>query len=173
MAQGEILGMDDLIAYLTANTQVGQEINLEILRSDQRLHLPVTLEARPDPAGQPRAAQQNNARAWLGISAVDLSSDVAKAMDLPENQEGVLVQQVEDGSPADIAGLRGGDSVLDLDGEQIIIGGDVIVALDGQSIETVSNLVALLAELQPGENISLSVLRDGEFIDLSVQLGER
>ena len=102
-----------------------------------------------------------------------LTPEMADAMDLPSNQDGVLVEQVQDGSPADQAGLRGSFKPLDFNGRQVLVGGDVIIALDGQDVETINDLGSLLGEYEPGDEITLTVLRDSEKVELDVTLGER
>ena len=49
---------------------------------------------------------------WLGISGTTLDDDLARAMDLPVEQNGVLIFQVLEDSPADDAGLRGSDEQI-------------------------------------------------------------
>jgi S1-C subfamily serine protease len=93
-------------------------------------------------------------------------------MDLDADQTGVLVQEVMPGSPADQAGLRGSNTPLEINGEQILIGGDVITALDKKAVESIEDLVALLREAQPGQEVTLSILRDGRPMTLVVTLGQ-
>jgi len=171
----EIKEMDDLIAYLTANTSVGQTISLSVLRDGGPMDIPVTLAARPDQnqTASPTIQKPRAATAWLGITGMTLSPDVASAMDLLEEQAGVLVLQVEPASPASSAGLRGGPETFGQGDQQILIGGDVIVAFDGGTVDGFESLVALLADHQPGDEISLSILREGVELEILVTLGER
>jgi S1-C subfamily serine protease len=94
-------------------------------------------------------------------------------MNLSSDQEGVLVQDVQQGSAADQAGLRAGDQPLTLNGQEILVGGDIIVALDGQPISSIENLRAALQQYEPGQQATLTLLRDGKEIKVDVTLGGR
>jgi serine protease Do len=83
------------------------------------------------------------------------------------------VEQVQQGSAADQAGLRGSDRSVTIQGQQIRVGGDVIVALDGQSVPTIEDLKAVLLQYEPGQRVTLTLLREGEEIQVDVTLGER
>jgi len=166
---------EDVTTYLARNGRVGQDITLTVLREGEETTVTVTLAARPSTqratTEQPR--QPTTARAWLGINGTTLTSDLAEAMDLDATQKGVLILNVVNGSPADEAGLRGGFRALNLNGERMPIGGDVIVAVDGKDMTTMENLVALVAGKEPGDKLTLTILRDGEQSDVTVTLGER
>jgi S1-C subfamily serine protease len=165
--------MDDLIAYLTTETIVGQEITLTVLRDGKEKRLEVTLEARPAPQVVEEPLRQERGGAWMGILARELTPEIAEAMQLPNEQQGILVIQVEADSPADGAGLLGGDQILDLDGEQIFIGGDVITEFDGDTITDMHQLRQLLENAEIGQEVKLTVLRSGELIEVTLTLAER
>lgn len=166
---------EDVTTYLARNGRVGQDITLTVLRDGEETDVTVTLAARPSAqrgtTDQPR--QQTMARAWLGINGATLTVDLAEAMDLDADQEGVLILNVINGSPADEAGLRGGFRALNLNGERLPIGGDVIVAVDGEDMPTMEALIELVAGKNPGDTVTLTILRDGEQSDVTVTLGER
>lgn len=175
-------GMDELISYLASDTQVGQQVTLTVLRDGEQMDLRVTLEARPKtpavvtPVEQGQQRQQENpqpARAWLGIRGMTLLAPLAQAMGLKNNQDGVLVIDVEPGSPADEAGLKGSLEQAEIQGQTVQLGGDVIIAVNGDSIASMEDLLAQLMMAEPGQTITLTILRDGESMDLPVTLGER
>jgi S1-C subfamily serine protease len=171
-----IKDMDDLIASLASSTKVGDKIALTILRDGKEEKVNVTLEARPTQSGEVQQAAQTETKvssAWLGILGMDLSAELASAMQLPSTQQGVLVQQVENNSPASKAGLRGGSNPAEFNGESVLLGGDVIVAIDGKAVASIDDLKAKLAEMQAGESVTLTILRDGNQQELDVTLGER
>jgi 2-alkenal reductase len=171
-----ILDMDDLIAYLTNNTSVGDQITVTVQRDGEQVEVEVTLGIRPGPSSEPAGPQiapKDQAKAWLGIVGGTMTPEIADAMELPPRQVGVLVEQVQAGSPADQAGLRGSYKPLDINGQMVLVGGDVIIALDGKDVETINDLGALLGEFEPGDEVTLTVLRDGEKVELDVTLGER
>jgi serine protease Do len=121
---------------------------------------------------QGNQGQQSTNRARLGISGIDLSAEIAQAMNLPKNTQGVLVEQVQPGSGAANAGLRAGSENFTLStGESIVVGGDVITAVDNTPVTSVNNLVSQLAQYNPGQTISVSVLRNGQAQQVQVTLG--
>jgi 2-alkenal reductase len=112
--------------------------------------------------------------AWLGISGRGLDRETAIAMDLPSGQQGALVVEVADGSPASEVGLRGSATAVTLNGAEVIIGGDVIIAVDGQPVRAMADLtVYLVKEAQPGQKITLTLLREQEEHRVEATLGER
>jgi len=165
---------DDLVTYLARNTDVGQTVALTILRDGREQSVDVTLAARPQEAA-PEASVTRPAQggAWLGIRGLALTPAVAEAMDLDADQQGVLVQEVVADSPAAEAGLRGGDAAVEIDGQQVQVGGDVIVAVDDAPIAGFEDLLAVMRQAQPGQEVMMTLLRDGAEITLNVTLGER
>ena len=119
---------------------------------------------------QPKAAASG---AWLGISGLTLTPEIAEAMNLDSDQTGALVGEVATGSPAEKAELQGSDKAFDLNGEQVMIGGDVITAVDGKTVKTMQDLSAAIKAQKPGDEVELTVLRDGKEITVTVTLGER
>lgn len=178
-----ITTMEDLIAYLASETAVGQTVKLTVLRDGNESTIDVTLEARPasNPTTEampkssentlPNQGAQNPA--WLGILGAQLTPEIAKAMNLNEDQTGVLVVQVESGSPADQAQLHGSDKDLTFNDQTIKIGGDIITAVDGKAVTSLEELRSLITAYQPGTVVTLTILRDGSSLDVPVTLAER
>lgn len=111
----------------------------------------------------------------LGFRFLDLSSvpdDVRRAHRLPA--EGLLVQDVLAGSPAQSAGLRGGNVAATLGGpakgEVLRLGGDVVTAVDGQKVASADDLQGALLGKRAGQTLKLTVSRDGRPVTLSVKL---
>lgn len=168
--EGEaVRSMDDLITQLARNGQVGQTVTLTILRDGQEQQVDVLLRARP--ASTPPPALQEAGQAWVGIRASTLSLAVAEAMGLPATQTGVLVGEVVGDSPAEAAGLQGSDTPVQIDGQELLVGGDIIIALDNHPITDMGLLQQLLAQYAPGDEIVLTVLRNGEQLELPLTLG--
>ena len=110
---------------------------------------------------------------WLGISAFEVNIALADAIGL-EKPQGLLVIDVVSGSPADQAGLRGGNEATVVDGVEVNLGGDVITRIDGVSAITMSDLAVYLERnTKPGDTVELGILRDDQEISLTVTLGER
>jgi S1-C subfamily serine protease len=110
-------------------------------------------------------------RAYLGISGRAIDRSLG-ALNLPADR-GVLVQSVEAGTPADEAGLRGGDTQVAIDGDVVMVGGDIIRGVDGTGVGSMEEVVDVLDQREPGERIELEVLRDGGTTTVEVELGER
>lgn len=169
-----VKGFDDLVTYLARATEVGQKVNITLLRQGKEETLPVTLAARPKAEAQAAQTQPGQAGgAWLGIAGRTVTPEVAQAMSLPNDQQGVLVEQVEAGSPADQAGLHGSYKPVVINGQSLLVGGDIIIALDGQSVHQVEDLQAFVSQAQPDQKATLTIIRDGKQVELSVTLGER
>jgi S1-C subfamily serine protease len=111
-------------------------------------------------------------RAYLGISGGSLTPQIAQALDLPVDS-GAMVEQAYDGGPADDAGLRGADGQTQVDGQPVPTGGDIITELDGEPIEGMDDVISAVNTMQPGDELKLTVLRDGDEVQLTVTLGER
>ena len=110
--------------------------------------------------------------AFLGISGATISSELAQAINLPV-REGVLVQEVVAEGPADEAGLQGGTTSATIGGAEVRLGGDIITEVDGKKVTDMEEIVALVNESEPGEEVELKVLRDGDTKTVTVTLADR
>ena len=110
--------------------------------------------------------------AYLGIAGADVDAAVADALDLPVDQ-GALVQSVTKGGPAEEAGLEAGSGTAQVDGARFRIGGDVITAIDGDEVTGMDDLIAAIDSHQPGDEVTLDVIRDGQEQQVDVTLGDR
>jgi putative serine protease PepD len=112
-------------------------------------------------------------RGYLGIgTAITVDKTLKDNLNLPEDH-GALVQQVVPGGPAHKAGIRGGDLSATLDNRPIQLGGDIIVKIAGKDIRTRSDLQAAVADRKSGENVKVTLSRDGKLKTIEVTLGER
>ena len=104
---------------------------------------------------------------WLGIAGGTLTSAVAEEIGLAATTRGVLVSEVTAGGPAEAAGLQGGAAETGL-------GGDIITAIDGQTVTLFDDLLSyIVVNATVGQNVTLSILRDGQPQTITVTLGER
>jgi S1-C subfamily serine protease len=110
--------------------------------------------------------------AYAGVTTTELYPQLAEELGL-EVENGALVAEVVPGSPADEAGLEGGDETIRFQAQQVEADGDVIVAVDGEPIEANSDLPRMISRLEPGDEITLEIIRDGEEQELELTLGER
>lgn len=114
------------------------------------------------------------AHPYLGITGTTLTRDLALEMGLEENQRGALVIEVTSGGPADEAGLRGSDKSTKIDGQEVPVGGDIITAMDGQPVTGIDDIIAYLgAKTAVGQKVELTILRDGEPMNVNVTLQAR
>jgi 2-alkenal reductase len=85
---------------------------------------------------------------------------------------GTYVTSVAKGGPAERAGLRAGTKPTSFAG--LNAGGDLIIAIDGRPVLQYDDLIAyLITQKSPGEDVVLTVVRDGETVDITVELEER
>jgi S1-C subfamily serine protease len=113
----------------------------------------------------------NYTHPYLGFSGTTLTSDLAASLDnITQNLKGVFVNTLEEGGPADDAGLQG--TTTDQYGRKH--GGDVIIGVNGSGIREFEELVSYLeTNTKPGDEIVLNVMRNGTEIRLQTLLGER
>lgn len=115
---------------------------------------------------------------WLGIFSLPEGpgfsvAALAESLNLPVDH-GVLIEDVSRNSPADQAGLQGGDQQEVVRGAEVTVGGDIIIAVDGVFVRDLDQLLAYLVEnTSPGDTIVLTVVRGNETLDVDVELGER
>jgi predicted metalloprotease with PDZ domain len=102
------------------------------------------------------AAAQREGTTWLGVYTQQLTSDLREGMDY--EGDGVLVNDVVNGSPADRAGLEKGD---------------VLVRFDGRTVDSPTELSSMVRSMRVGESVDLVVWRDGDRRSLTARLGSR
>jgi 2-alkenal reductase len=109
---------------------------------------------------------------YLGISSLpEITLRDQEDLNLPQTS-GVYILEVTPGSPADIAGLRGADTPTN--DSRYFAGGDLIIAIDGQPVRDFSDLISyLLNNTSPGDTVTLTVLRDGQELQIELVLGKR
>ena len=111
--------------------------------------------------------------AYLGVSGTDIDADIAEIMNL-HNTTGFLVIQVTSGSPAEKAGIHGGDILTEINGREVELGGDVIIGIDDKPIRKIDDLLSYLdREKKVGENVTLSIVRNGQIHNIDLTLVAR
>lgn len=96
-------------------------------------------------------------RGWLGVYNQDIDPELQTKLGLPD-QEGVLVAGVIAGSPAEKVAIREGD---------------VIRAIDGRKTQSSNDLMIIVAGIEPGTKVKISLLREGKEIVVEPTIGER
>lgn len=109
---------------------------------------------------------------WLGIEGSNVTPAIAQTLGLQE-PSGFLIFSVEPSSPAEVAGLRGGDRVVTIEGSPVVLGGDVIVAVDNIQIQDAQDIEAQLSQKSIGDVIEFSVVRGSSTEEIDVELGAR
>ena len=163
--QGEVVGVNQSIRTDTFNGATGNAVN-----SGVGFSISINLVKRIVPY---LIRDGGYEYPYLGISSdADLSLAEIEALGL-NTYTGAYVTQVTPGGPADQAGIRGGTQPTNLD-SRLQAGGDVITAVDGQPIATFDQLLGYLTtNKSPGDTIVLTILREGQTMDVTVTLGTR
>ena len=162
-ARGEVIGINTLI--LSPGAQGGQGGNIGI-----GFAIPVDFAKRVVPQ---LIAKGKYAHPYLGVSTQEITETIAKDNNLPVGS-GLLVAQVDQGTPAARAGLRGGSRPQDARSRRVSLGGDIITAIDGQPLKRPEELLVYLeTKKSPGDTVTLSIIRDGQNLQVPVQIGER
>ena len=97
-------------------------------------------------------------RGWIGVEPQNLSKELSESLGLPANTEGVLISGVLENGPA----ARGG-----------IKPGDVLITVNGNPIKDVRSLLNQIAQISPGNDAKLTILRKGKEMELIAQTGKR
>ena len=97
-------------------------------------------------------------RGWIGVEPQNLTKELSESLGLPGNTQGVLLSGVLEGGPA----ARGG-----------IKPGDVLIAVNGNPIKDVRSLLNQIAQISPGNDAKLTILRKGKEMELTAQTGKR
>lgn len=112
----------------------------------------------------------NYTHPWLGMTGGPLTSDIAQREGLERNFKGVIVDTIVKDSPADKAGING--SITNQYGERL--GGDIITAVDGNPVIRMEDLISHLeTERSVGQNMTLTIYRDGNILDKQITVGQR
>jgi S1-C subfamily serine protease len=112
--------------------------------------------------------------AYVGITTDNMTPSLAKALGYKVDH-GALIVDVNDGSPAAAAPLRGGTRFVNVLGlQELKTGGDVIVAIDGQPVASADDVVRIVSfQLKPKDTAVFTIVRDGQQKRVPVRLAER
>jgi serine protease Do len=142
-SRGQVIGVNTLIFSANTGTNVGMGFAIPINRARRVMD---------------EIVQHGRVRdVWLGMSATDITAEVQAAMDLP-TASGVLVQSIEEGGPADKAGLRVGDQ---------------IIAINGVKLATRDQANRVIFGSGVGDVLVMKVNRKDNLIDVKITLEER
>ena len=158
-ADGEVIGINQQINTTSGgNEGVGYAVPVDLaLRSLEQLRDDGTVEY-----------------AFIGVTTQALYPQLAERLEIEtETETGALIAEISEDGPAEGAGLRGSDETIEFQGQRIDAGGDVIVAVDGEPVVGESDLPRLVSRLDPGDEVELEIIRDGEREEVTVTLGTR
>ena len=111
---------------------------------------------------------------WLGITGGTIRSEHRDAMSLPKEVRGVIIGDIQPGGPAEAANLQPSQQTTNTPFGNLAYGGDIITAINDAPVLEMNDLIAYLATYtQPGDEVTLSVVRDGQPIQVQVTLQER
>ena len=102
-------------------------------------------------------AEAKPRRAWLGVYTQSVDKDMAETFDLGADY-GAIINSIVDDSPADKSRLREDD---------------IIIAFNGQRVEDDDALVEFINAAEPGDEVTLTLMRDNDRKDVKVELGRR
>jgi S1-C subfamily serine protease len=112
------------------------------------------------------------ARPYLGIAGHEIDPALVQALRLPVN-EGIMVVEVTPGSPAQRAGIRGGDRAVQVGNMIVRVGGDIIIEVDKVKVRNFEELSDFIDAKQPGDTVALTYNRQGKLNVVEVRLRER
>jgi S1-C subfamily serine protease len=110
--------------------------------------------------------------AYLGVRTEQLYPQLAEKLGIP-SPTGALVSTVINGGPAEAAGIRGSDKTIHFQGADFKTGGDVITAVNGHPVRKASDLPILISLLNAGDTATLTIIREGQTMDVDVKLAPR
>jgi S1-C subfamily serine protease len=157
-SHGLVIGVNTAIASTSGtNSGVGFAIPVDIVK-----------QVVPD-----LIANGSYQHPWLGVTGRTISPEMVDAANLPVDT-GVLVFTVEAGSPAEKAGVRGGDQQITVSGVPMLAGGDIIIAINGVTVKRFDDVVNFLAsQTRVGDTVTLTVIRGGTQMTIDVTLEQR
>lgn len=111
-------------------------------------------------------------RPWLGVTGKLISKELGNILNLPL-VDGFLVEAIEPGSPAQRAGLEGGELPIKIAGVEFLFGGDIITAANGQSLSDPEKFFTFVRSLKVGDKVRLVIFREGKTLKVEFVLPER
>ncbi len=110
--------------------------------------------------------------AYLGVRMQPITDDLTEVFNLPVD-EGIMIVDVEPGSPADEAGLQGGGKQVIVGGTSYVLGGDIVLRADGQPLTSPDELRTMVMEKEPGDSMTLDIRRGDSTRTVVVTLGQQ
>ena len=158
-AEGQVIGINQQIDTTSGGNQgVGFAVPIDLVKASLE-------QLRDDGEAE---------YPYIGVTAQALYPQLADKLDLSVDSGALLI--VVEGGPADEAGLccvEDETQVINFQGQEINAGGDVVTAVDGVKIVGEADLPRVISRLRPGDEVPITVIRDGEEMEIDVTLGVR
>jgi S1-C subfamily serine protease len=110
--------------------------------------------------------------AYLGVYGAAITPELVRLFNLPTSR-GVMLEDVVTGSPAEKAGLKPWTTPVVVEGDTYQLGGDIITKVGDTPVTTIEQLRDVIAQMKPGDKLSLEVYRDGKKESVGVKLGRQ
>ncbi len=111
-------------------------------------------------------------RPWVGIGGKLMTDSVRQLIALPL-AAGFLIMDVENGSPADVGGLRAGNLEVVIEREAWVLGGDIILEVNGHGVTTPEEYDHALKQLKVGQSVAMKIMRDGRYLTMTITPKEK
>jgi serine protease Do len=142
------------LSIAVANTQVGVPAKLKVLRDGKTIDMNVSVGSKPVERAEASPSGDKSEHARLGVTVENVDANAARQLNLPY-AGGVLVTDVQPGSPADEGNVRPGD---------------VIREVNHKAVNNVSELQNTISNLKKGTPVLLNVIREGQTLYLAFDL---
>lgn len=140
-----------VLRNMVAQSRVGEEVAVKLLRQDKELAASVAITELPsegtEAAAETPQKPESEENVLSGIAAVDLNRAIAKQLGVDKDEKGVVIVKVEPGSPADEAGIRKGD---------------IIQEIDRQRIGGLNDFNRVISKIKPSDSVLLFINRNGK-----------
>lgn len=167
---GKRIANADRLISLIGRSEPGDEVTLTVMRGDDKKEITVTLGEKPEedwsfstgrnPANVRKyffSYESDNERGgYIGVGLTNLTPQLGDYFGV-EKGNGALITEVMKDSPAKEAGLRAGD---------------VIVSIDGEQVEDIEDVQDIIGEKEPGDKVTITVVRQKKEKEFTVEVGE-
>jgi serine protease Do len=138
---------------LVAGLPIGEKVKIKLFRDKQKKELEVTIGEQSKEVARGGKAEAETSVALNGVEVQDLTPETARQLNLPENQQGVVIDRVEPGSLAEESGLQQGD---------------VIIEVNRKSVKNTRDYEEVVSKIKKDEAVLLLVKRQGGTIFVTI-----
>jgi len=147
--EGKEVNEPSALRTIVANTTPGKEVSLTLLRDGREIKVKAVIAELTAEAAKQSADFENNLK---GVHVQELTADVKNSLDLPKRVSGVVITDIDPGSPS----------------EGVLAKGDVIVEVNKKQITSAKEYVAEVAKIKSGKSILLLIYRNGSTIYMTL-----